>query len=99
MGKGEMLGNFEQLVLWALIRLGEHGYGVTIRQEIQRRAGRAVSLGAVYTTLERLEEKGHVSSCRGEPTAERGGRAKRYFRITASGATALTESRETLSRM
>src|SRR5262249_62130164 len=74
------LGEFEQLVLLALIRLGDAAYGVPIRDEIHRRAGRNVSLATVYKTLERLEAKGCVSSTVGEPTAERGGRRKRVLR-------------------
>ena len=70
------LGDFEQLVLLALLRLGDDAYGVPIREEIQERAGRVVSLGSVYKTLERLEVKGYVSSFVGEPTNERGGRRK-----------------------
>jgi DNA-binding PadR family transcriptional regulator len=86
------LGEFELVVLLALIRLGEDAYGVPISREIEERAGREVALGSVYAALERLEAKGLVTSWLGDPTAERGGRAKRYFRITASG---LHEVRET----
>jgi DNA-binding PadR family transcriptional regulator len=93
------LGRFEELVLLALVRLREHAYGVPIRQEIAERTGRDVSFGAVYTTLERLQQKGYVSSWIGDPTPERGGRAKRYFQIEAPGRKALKESRETVARM
>jgi PadR family transcriptional regulator PadR len=93
------LGQFEELVLLALLRLGENAYGVPIRREIAERTGRDVSFGAVYTTLERLERKGYVKSWVGEPTPERGGRAKRYFRIEAPGKSALNHSLDTLSRM
>jgi DNA-binding PadR family transcriptional regulator len=86
------LGEFELMVLLALIRLGEDAYGVPISREIEERAGREVALGSVYAALERLEGKGLVTSRLGDPTAERGGRAKRYFRITADG---LHEVRET----
>lgn len=92
MPKGEALGVFEQFVLLALVHLGDDAYGVTARQEIVRRTGRDVSLGAVYATLERLEAKGLVESAWGEPTAERGGRAKRCFRVTGAGSLALQES-------
>ena len=99
MAKRENLGEFEQIVLLAVFRLRGNAYGVPIRREISDRAGRDVSLGAVYTTLDRLERKGFVSSREGEPTPERGGRAKRFFRIEAPGIRALNESRETMDRM
>ena len=86
------LGNFELMVLLALIRLGEESYGVPISQELEARAGREVALGSVYAALERLEQKGFAASSLGDPTPERGGRAKRYFRITARG---LREVRDT----
>lgn len=85
------LGEFEQLVLLAILRLGDDAYGMRIRQEIIT-AGRSVSLGAVYVTLERLEEKGCVSSSVGDPIPERGGRAKKYFQVRASGLLALKRS-------
>jgi len=94
-----MLGEFEQLVLWSLVRLGDNGYGTTIHAEIESRAKRTCALGALYTTLDRLEQKGLVSSKLGEPTPERGGRAKKYFRIEAAGAQALKESYEATQRM
>ena len=97
--KKSYLGEFEQIVLLALVRLRNNAYGMTIRQEIEERAGRVVSIGAVYTTLERLEEKGLVSSRKGEATAERGGRAKRYFKIEAPGLRALNESKRIFERM
>jgi PadR family transcriptional regulator PadR len=87
-----MLGEFEKAVLLALVRLRDNAYGVTIRRELSKRLQRDVAVGAVYTTLSRLEEKGYVSSSVGEPTPERGGRAKRYFRIEATGAEALNRS-------
>src|SRR2546428_14130228 len=83
------LGEFEQLVLLALLRLGDAGYGVSVRRELERRAGRAVSLGTVYTTLLRLEAKGLVASRLGEPTPERGGRRKKHYLVTAAGRRAL----------
>ncbi len=86
------LGEFEQLVLLALLRLREHAYGVTIRREISRRARRAVTLGAVYKTLLRMEEKGLVVSRTGEPTAERGGRRKKFYRALPGGERALARS-------
>jgi PadR family transcriptional regulator, regulatory protein PadR len=93
------LGRFEEIVLLALLRLGENAYGVPIRREIAERTGRDVSLGSVYTTLERLVRKGYVSSRMGDPTPERGGRAKRYFQIEAPGLHALNQSRETVARL
>ena len=94
-----MLGEFEQHVLWAVLRLDENAYGMTIHQEIQERAHRVISLGAIYTTLDRLEEKGLISSRVGDPTPERGGRAKKFFKIEGSGAAALKESYEATQRM
>jgi DNA-binding PadR family transcriptional regulator len=99
MAKGDYLGEFEQIVLLALLRLKENAYGMTLRREIHERTGRDVSIGAVYATLDRLEAKGYVSSRLGEPTSERGGRAKRFFRIEADGAAALQDTRRTLEAM
>ncbi len=100
MGRGDWLGEFEQLVLLALIRLGDgEGYGLAVRREIEARAGRTAAIGAVYATLDRLEEKGLVSSTLGEPTAERGGRGKRLFRVTAAGQKKLRESQQALAGM
>lgn len=99
MPKGDALGGFEQLVLLALAHLGESAYGVTIRQEIASRTGRDVNIGAVYATLDRLETKGLTRSRIGESTALRGGRAKRYFELTAEGSRALEESVRALEGM
>ncbi len=99
MGERGLIGSFEQLVLLALLRLGEGAYGIPVRDEIALRTGRAPSLGAVYTTLERLEAKRLVSSRAGEKTAVRGGRAKQHFRIEALGIAALKYARETTSNM
>jgi len=95
----QQLGPFEELVLLALIRLRDNAYGVTIRQEITKRTSKNVSLGAVYTTLDRLQGKGYVSSRWGEPTPERGGRAKRYFVIEAPGRRALNSTRDVFAKM
>ena len=92
-----LLGTLEQIVLLATMRLGDRAYGMTIRDEIDKRTGRAVSFGAVYVTLQRLEDKGLVSSWVGEPTAERGGRAKRFFRVTADGRQALRKVRDAVA--
>lgn len=93
------LGEFEQIVLLALLRLGQEAYGVTVSREIQDRTGRSTTLGSVYSTLERLEAKGLVASSLGEATPERGGRAKRHFQLTAAGSEALLHSQQTLARM
>jgi len=93
------LGEFEQLVLLALVRLGPDAYGVSICQDIADRTGRDVSLGAVYKTLERLEDKGLVAGRLGVPTAERGGRRKKHFRVMAAGERALRGSLGALQRM
>jgi DNA-binding PadR family transcriptional regulator len=93
------LGEFEQLVLFALVRLGPTAYGASVRLEIEERTGRSVSISAVYTTLERLEQKGLVRSCIGEPTAERGGRRKKHFELLPLGARALKVAYETFSDM
>jgi PadR family transcriptional regulator PadR len=90
------LGEFELMVLLALIRLGENAYGVPISREIEQRSGREVALGSVYAALERLEEKGLATSMLGDPTAERGGRAKRYFRVTAQGLREVKETQRAL---
>jgi PadR family transcriptional regulator PadR len=92
MARHNSLGEFELMVLLALIRLGDDAYGVTISREIEQRSGREVALGSVYAALDRLEEKDLVRSRLGDPTASRGGRAKRYFRVTQQG---LREVRET----
>ena len=81
----ETLGHFELLVLLALLRAGDEAYGVPIANAIADSTGKRVILASVYNTLERLEQKGFVTSSVGEPTAERGGRAKRYFSITKAG--------------
>lgn len=90
--KKHSLGNFEEYVLRALIRLRDNAYGVTIRQELEKAMDDFVSVGAVYTTLDRMEQKGYITSSEGEATPERGGRAKKYFKITGSGVEALRET-------
>ena len=99
MGKGDYPGEFETLVLLAILRLGKNAYGMTIRHEIIDQTGRGVSRGATYSTLDRLEEKGYVSSWLADPTPERGGRAKRYYRIEATGQHALHASLRALRGM
>lgn len=93
------IGEFEQLVMLALLRVGEDAYGVPIHEELAARARRSVSVAAVYKTLERLEAKGYVSTRIGEPTAERGGRRRKYFKLEPPGRQALRESLATLRRM
>lgn len=93
------LGEFEQLVLLAILRLNDNAYGVTIRAELARRAGRSVAPGALYTALERLENKGFLSSRMGDPTPQRGGRAKRHVAVTAAGAEALTRALHASDRL
>jgi PadR family transcriptional regulator PadR len=94
-----LLGTLEQIVLLAVMRLGAEAYGMTIRDEIEQRTGRAVSFGAVYVTLQRMEAKGLVTSRLGEPTAERGGRAKRFFEVTADGRRAVRKVQEAVGAM
>lgn len=93
------LGELEQLVLLALIRLGDDAYGVTVHQEIQQRTGRDMSFATIYTTLGRLETKGLADSFVGEPTPERGGRAKKHFSVTPAGKQALQHSLRALRTM
>jgi DNA-binding PadR family transcriptional regulator len=83
------MGEFEQIVLLAILRLGDAAYAVTIRNEIARCTDREPTPGALYTTLDRLEEKGFATVRVGDPTPQRGGRAKRYFRVTAKGIRAV----------
>jgi PadR family transcriptional regulator, regulatory protein PadR len=92
MRKRTYLGEFELMVLLALIQVGDDAYGVPISRELAKHRGREVALGSVYAALERMEKKGLVSSTLGDPTPERGGRAKRYFRATRAG---LRQARET----
>lgn len=83
------LGDLEQLVLLAVLRLGDKAYAVSVREEIQQRTRRDLSRGAVYVTLDRMERKGYLRSRLGEPSAERGGKAKRLFTVAAPGMRAL----------
>ena len=97
--KGDYLGEFEQIVLVALLQLGTNAYGMAVRREIEQRTDRRVSIGAVYATLERLEAKGYVSSFAGDPTPERGGRAKRFFAITAGGLREVKAAKKALTQL
>ena len=94
-----MLGEFEQAVLFALVRLGPEAYGATIRREIEQRTGRELSISATYVTLERLEAKGYVRSRVGEPTAERGGRRRKHFVLTPAGRKALAHAYRSFTAM
>jgi PadR family transcriptional regulator PadR len=93
------LGEFEQLVLLAIVHMRGESYGIPIVDEIERRTGRQVARAAVYVTLRRLEEKGYVSSWIGDPTPERGGKGRRYVKIESAGRRALRESRQLADRM
>jgi PadR family transcriptional regulator PadR len=95
----DRLGELEQLILLAVLRLGDDAYGAALQEELKDRAGRGVSIGTIYVTLKRLEKKGLVSSDLGEPTEVRGGKAKRIFRLEPDGRTALRRARERLLRM
>ena len=99
MSDRDYLGDFEHIVVLALLRLEDRAYGVTVRQEIEFRTKREVSVGAVYATLDRLETKGYVKSHRGDPTPERGGRSKRFFRVTAKGVAAVNRTQHALHSM
>ena len=93
------LGEFEQLILLAILRLGDGAYGVTIRAELSDRARRTIAPGALYTALGRLEAKGLITSRMGEPTPQRGGRAKRYVTVTTAGRQALSRALRAVERL
>lgn len=93
------LGEFEQLLLLALVQLGDEAYGVSIAALIASRTGRAVSPGAIHTALDRLEQRGLVTSRLGDPTPQRGGKRKRYYRLRPAGATALRQMQTALAQM
>jgi PadR family transcriptional regulator PadR len=97
--RDQSLGSVEHIVLLAVMRLGNDAYGITVLREIESVAGRNLSLGTVYATLWRLESKGFVKSAVGESTAERGGRAKQYFRVTADGKNAVVKAQESILKM
>jgi DNA-binding PadR family transcriptional regulator len=96
---GDHLGDFEQLVMLAVMRLDGDAYGSSIRDELKARAEREVSPGAIFTTLERLESRGLVTSRYGEPTPERGGRSKRYYKLSAEGRRSLARSLRAVRRL
>ena len=93
------LGEFELMILLAVIQLREEAYGVPISRELETHRGRSVSVGSVYAALERLESKGLVTSTLGDPTPERGGKAKRFFRVTRAGLRQVQETRRVLSKL
>ena len=93
------LGELEQIVLLAVLRLGDEAYAVPILEVIERDAGRRIARGALYTALDRLEAKGCLRSRIGEPIAERGGRARRYFTVTPAAVRSLKASRQALQRL
>jgi DNA-binding PadR family transcriptional regulator len=99
MPRTNYLGEFELLVMLAVIRLGEGAYGVPISREIEQQTGRDVAFATVYATLERLQHKGFVGSALGEATPERGGRAKRFFRVTPAGLRTVRETKQSLIRL
>jgi DNA-binding PadR family transcriptional regulator len=94
-----LLGEFEQVVLLAILRLHDDAYGVTIRNEIAVCTGREPAPGALYTTLDRLEEKGLLRSRMGDPTPERGGRSKRFFTVSAHGLKAVIHAQRNFKRL
>jgi DNA-binding PadR family transcriptional regulator len=100
MAKSDALGQFEQVVLTAILSLRQDAYGVTIHAKVEELAQpKRVSLGAIYVTLDRMEDKGYISSWMSDPTPERGGRAKRCYRLEALGERALQESAATALRI
>jgi DNA-binding PadR family transcriptional regulator len=94
-----ILGDFEQLVLMGVLRLADEAYGAAIRQEIHARSGRDVSINAVYTTLDRLEEKGLLRARVGEPTPQRGGRRRKFYALTPTGSVALRQAYQAFTSM
>jgi PadR family transcriptional regulator PadR len=99
MSRRDQLGHLELIVLLTIMRLGEDAYGVSIAKEIETAGGRRVALASLYLTLDRLEKNGLVRSELGEPTTERGGRAKRYFRITSKGLVEVKAARRALTKL
>jgi DNA-binding PadR family transcriptional regulator len=99
MGSPNVISNFELMVMLALIRIGHEAYGVPISLEIEKQSGRDVAVGSVYAALERLETRGLVASRLGEATAERGGKAKRYFKATSKGLKEIRDTRRTLVKL
>ena len=94
-----MLGQLEQMMMLAVLHLGKHAYGGRIRDELEERGGKSLSLGTVYVTMRRLEKKGLIRSWLGDPTSERGGKAKRFYAVEPAGVEALHAAQDTLGRM
>jgi PadR family transcriptional regulator len=92
----DRLGHFELQLLLAVLRLGDEAYGMTIRRELAAHTGREIAVGAIYTALARLEARGFVQSTLGDPTPERGGKAKRYYRVLAPGMRAVAKAQAIL---
>ena len=99
MATNDSLGTFEQIILTSLVLLGENAYGATVHEKVEELAEGSRSIGSVYTTLDRLEQKGYVKSWFGDPTPERGGRAKRFFKITAVGQRVLQQAMKVADNM
>jgi PadR family transcriptional regulator, regulatory protein PadR len=95
----QFLTDFELMIMLAILRVGEAAYGVPIAREIEETGGRTVLHGAIYTALDRLEQNGLVTSAMGEPTPERGGRAKRFFKVTARGLRAIKDAQRALTAL
>ena len=95
----DYLTDFELMVLLSVLRLGDDAYGVRVAREIEALGERTVMLATAYTALDRLEANGHVSSAMGEPTPERGGRAKKYFRVTPTGLRAVRRAQRAFTRL
>jgi PadR family transcriptional regulator PadR len=99
MKTSRLLGGFENLLLLVILRLEDRAYGVSIRHELLAQAEKDVAIGAIYTGLDRLEQKGFVKSWNGDPTPERGGRAKKFYSVTAQGKKALRETHRAVHRL
>ncbi len=99
MGKDARLGELEELMLLTVLRQGEHADGGSVREELETRADRSVTVSTVYVTLMRLEEKGFARSWKGEPTGERGGKARRMYAVTPQGVAALEAARDVRARL
>lgn len=99
MSKQTYLGELEQMVLWAVLRLGGTGYGATVLKELSERVGRELSTGALYATIDRLEEKGMIGARLADPEPGRGGRRKRYLSVTEAGRAALERTRSQWMRV
>jgi PadR family transcriptional regulator PadR len=96
---GDYLGEFEQLLMLAVLRLGDDAHGLTVRDLLRERAGRTVSFGAIYATIRRLEEKGLMRSTLGDPEPVRGGRARKQLELTPRGRSALRDAQRAFGRM